>query len=96
MPAFAPVDKPLELDCEDTGASVTAGVGAVCREPVLGAPVLVAEAVCADKRLMIFWSLFCHCTWITSAVTVNAPLLGFTDVKETPVGIGSLPASKVE
>ena len=97
MPTLAPVDKPLELDCEGTGVLVAAEVGAVFREPDFAAALVVeAAAVCADKRLMIFWSFACHCTWMTSAVTVIAPLLASTDVRETPGGIGSLPASRVE
>ena len=62
MPIFAPVDMPplSAASCVE----VAAGVGAVCVAPVFAAPV----AVFCDIKFMIFWSLSCHCTWITSAI----------------------------
>lgn len=97
MPIFAPVDKPLELDCEDAGVSVATGVGAVCREPVVAAGLIaLVEAVCADISLRISWSELCHCTWITSATTVIDPSVALTLVKETPEGIVSLPTLEVK
>ena len=90
MPIFAPVDIP-PLFVAAAGVNVAAGVGAVCVAPVFAAPV----AVLSDIKLMIFWSLSCHCTWITSAIMVPVPL-GSMVVKETPLGMGSLLAVKVE
>ena len=103
MPIFAPVDIP-PLFVAAAGIDVAAGVGAVCVAPVFAAPV----AVLSDIRFIIFWSLSCHCIWITSAIMVPTPpplmavvpaaplFMGSMVVKETPLGMGSLLAVEVK
>ena len=85
MPIFAPVDIPPEAPalCVEVGVDVAAAV-------VVLAPVLAA-VFCA-MRLATFLSLFCHRTWITSAMIVSAPSLGLTVVKVAEDGTGSFRA----
>ena len=89
-------DAPPELELEVLEVMVVSAVDADDVAPLRAACCVSLVVTRSDMRLMMFLSVACHMTWITSA-TMNALLLcGLTVVRGAPPVIVSLPARDVE